>query len=84
MQIVIDNFDALINNCHIHHIFKDLPHNEIVEFAVELKNFYDRMISIAQKGVPVPVIKDIMAHSDVKTTMRHVHTAEEQMKKAVK
>jgi len=49
MQILINNFDALINNRHIHNIFKDLPHNEIVEFAVELKNFYDRMISIAQK-----------------------------------
>lgn len=38
---------------------------------------------LAQKGVPVPVIKDIMAHSDVKTTMRYVHTAEEQMQKAM-
>lgn len=38
---------------------------------------------LAQKGVPVPVIKDIMAHSDIKTTMRYVHTAEEQMQKAM-
>ena len=38
---------------------------------------------LAQKGVPVPVIKDIMAHSDIKTTMRYVHTAEEQMKQAM-
>lgn len=38
---------------------------------------------LAQKGVPVPVIKDIMAHSDIKTTMRYVHTVEEQMQKAM-
>lgn len=38
---------------------------------------------LAEKGVPVPVIKDIMAHSDIKTTMRYVHTAEEQMQKAM-
>ena len=38
---------------------------------------------LAQKRVPVPVIKDIMAHSDIKTTMRYVHTAEEQLKKAM-
>ena len=38
---------------------------------------------LAQKGVPVPVIKDIMAHSDIKTTMRYAHKAEEQMLKVV-
>lgn len=38
---------------------------------------------LAEKGVPVPVIKDIMAHSDIKTTMRYVHTAAEQMQKAM-
>ena len=39
-------------------------------------------ISIKQ-GVPVPIIRDVMAHSDVKTTMRYVHTAEEQIKNAM-
>jgi integrase len=38
---------------------------------------------LAQNGIPVPVIRDIMAHSDIKTTMRYVHTAEEQMQKAM-
>lgn len=31
---------------------------------------------LAQAGVPVNVIKDILAHSDIKTTMRYVHLTE--------
>lgn len=38
---------------------------------------------LAEKNVPVPVIKDLLAHSDVKTTMRYVHTATMEMQKAM-
>lgn len=38
---------------------------------------------LAHRGVPVPVIRDVIAHSDIKTTIRYVHTAEEQMLKAM-
>lgn len=38
---------------------------------------------LAQRGVPVPVIKEIMAHSDISTTMQYVHQASEQLVQAV-
>lgn len=38
---------------------------------------------LAEQGVPVPVIREILAHSDVSTTMRYVHTASNQMKEAM-
>ena len=33
---------------------------------------------LAENNVPVPVIKEVLDHSDVKTTMRYIHTANEQ------
>lgn len=38
---------------------------------------------LAQANVPIPIIKEILAHSEVKTTMRYVHTAREEMQKAM-
>lgn len=38
---------------------------------------------LAEKGVPVPVIKEVLDHSDIKTTMRYVHTADEQILSAM-
>jgi len=38
---------------------------------------------LAAQGVPIPVIKSIMAHTDISTTMRYVHTAPEQMQAAM-
>ena len=38
---------------------------------------------LAQSNIPVPVIKELLAHSDIKTTMRYVHTASSQMKEAM-
>lgn len=32
---------------------------------------------LAQRGIPVPLIKEVIAHSDIKTTMRYIHTTEE-------
>lgn len=38
---------------------------------------------LAKNGVPVNVIKEVMAHSDVSTTMRYVHFANEQIQNAL-
>jgi len=38
---------------------------------------------LAKKGVPIPVIKEVLDHSDIKTTMRYVHTANEQILSAM-
>ncbi len=38
---------------------------------------------LAQQNVPVPVIQQILDHSDIKTTMRYVHTANEQILSAM-
>ncbi|MBR6162630.1 site-specific integrase [bacterium] len=38
---------------------------------------------LAKAGVPINVIKEIMAHSDIQTTMRYVHYANEQMQNAM-
>lgn len=38
---------------------------------------------LAEKGVPIPVIKEVLDHSDIKTTMRYVHTADEQILSAM-
>ena len=37
---------------------------------------------LAEQGIPINVVKEYMAHSDVKTTMQYVHTASEQLQKA--
>ena len=38
---------------------------------------------LAQNNVPIPVIKEVLDHSDIKTTMRYVHTADEQILSAM-
>lgn len=38
---------------------------------------------MAERGVPVPVIKDVLAHSDIRTTMRYVHSVPNQLKSAM-
>lgn len=38
---------------------------------------------LAKSGVPVNVIKELLGHSDVKTTMRYVHCANKQLNEAV-
>ena len=38
---------------------------------------------LAQANIPVPVIREILAHSDIKTTMRYVHTAREEVQRAM-
>jgi len=38
---------------------------------------------LAEQGVPVPVIKEILAHSDIRTTMRYVHSSSSQMVNAM-
>lgn len=38
---------------------------------------------LAEKCVPVPVIKEVLDHSDIKTTMRYVHTADKQILSAM-
>ena len=38
---------------------------------------------LAEKGVPVPVIKEILTHSDIRTTMGYVHASSNQIKSAM-
>lgn len=38
---------------------------------------------LAKHGVPIPVIKEVLDHSDIKTTMRYVHTADKQILSAM-
>ena len=38
---------------------------------------------LAEKGVPIPVIKEVLDHSDIKTAMRYVHTADKQILSAM-
>ncbi len=38
---------------------------------------------LAQKGVPVNIIKELLGHSDISTTMRYLHFAQEQLVNAV-
>ena len=37
----------------------------------------------AARGVPVPTIKELMGHSDIKTTMRYVTVTESQRDEAI-
>ena len=53
--------------------------NDIKEKAgVENLRFHDLRHTVgtrlANAGVPVPVIKEILAHSDIRTTQRYMHT----------
>ena len=38
---------------------------------------------LAEKGVPINVIKELLGHSDIKTTMRYIHCANKQLNEAV-
>lgn len=38
---------------------------------------------LADKGVPIHIIRAILDHSDIKTTMRYVHTADKQILSAM-
>ena len=38
---------------------------------------------LAEHNVPIPVIRELLAHSDIKTTMRYVHTATLAMQNAM-
>lgn len=38
---------------------------------------------LAEKGIPVPVIREVLAHSDVRTTMRYVHAVPKQIQSAM-
>lgn len=38
---------------------------------------------LAEKGVPVAVIKEVLAHSDIQTTMRYIHITQNHLKDAV-
>ena len=38
---------------------------------------------LALNNVPIPVIKEVLDHSDISTTMRYVHTANEQILSAM-
>ena len=38
---------------------------------------------LALNNVPIPVIKEVLDHSDISTTMRYVHTADEQILSAM-
>lgn len=57
------------------------------EAGVENFRFHDLRHTVAtrlvEKGVPVPVVKELMWHSNVETTMRYVHAVAEQIKGAM-
>ncbi len=38
---------------------------------------------LAEKGIPINVIKEILAHSDIRTTMKYVHLVEGSKKAAI-
>ncbi len=54
-----------------------------------IKNFrfHDLRHTVASRlvnaGVPLPTVKKVMTHSDISTTMRYVHTPDEEMFKAM-
>lgn len=43
----------------------------------------DIKIQLAEQGVPINVIQEILAHSDVRTTMKYVHLVEDSKRKAL-
>ena len=53
-------------------------HTALKEAKIENFRFYDLRHTVgtrlAKSNVPVNVIKEILSHSDVKTTMRYVHS----------
>lgn len=57
-------------------------HNALKKADIVNFRFHDLKHTVgtrlAENNVPVPVIKEVLDHSDVKTTMRYIHTANEQ------
>ena len=39
--------------------------------------------SLARAGVPIPQIRDLLGHADIKTTMRYIHTAPDERAAAI-
>lgn len=62
-------------------------HNILKKAGITNLRFHDLRHSVgtrmAESNVPVPVIQQIFAHSNIQTTIQYIHTAEEQMKKAM-
>lgn len=67
--------------------YKRAWHTALKKAKIDNFRFHDLRHTVgsrlAEKGVPIPVIKDLLAHTDVKTTMRYVHTKKEQLTQAV-
>ena len=64
------SFNSLLKRANIENFrFHDLRHTVAT-----------RMI---EKGIPVPVVREILGHAKIETTMRYVHTVPEQKKLAV-
>lgn len=55
--------------------------------GIENFRFHDLRHTVATRlvnaGVPLPTVKKVMTHSDIATTMRYVHTPEEELFKAM-
>lgn len=58
-----------------------------MEAKIENFRFHDLRHTVgtrlAEKGVPVAVIKEILAHSDIQTTMRYIHITQNHLKEAL-
>lgn len=39
---------------------------------------------MVEKGIPLPVVQEILGHSKISTTMRYVHSVEAQKVEAIK
>lgn len=84
--------EFVLINPHTNRIYSDIGFKrewyKIKEKAqVENLRFHDLRHTVgtrlAQANVPVPVIREILAHSEIKTTMRYVHTASEEIQRAM-
>lgn len=62
-------------------------HNILERANIKNLRFHDLRHTVgtrmAENNIPVPVIQRIFAHSNIQTTMQYIHTAEEQMLKAM-
>lgn len=67
--------------------FRDHWNNLKEKAGIENLRFHDLRHTVgtrmAEKGVPIPVIKEVLAHSDIRTTMRYVHAVPNQLKEAM-
>ena len=57
------------------------------EANIENLRFHDLRHTVgtrmAEKGVPVAVIKEVLAHTDIQTTMRYIHITQNHLKEAL-